>query len=327
MKSHHFKIFNQLLAALALASTIFIPANAQSQDTNEGIVLYNQLKTTAAIPFLRKSADSGDSESQYYLGEALRKKNGYITPEASTSYESAAKSGNLYAMIRLGETSQDLCSQMKRCTTGSKASGEWNKEAKTLAQKKAADGDSEAMYILYLILGDDDWLEKSAQAGYAPSQFLLGNKYREGKGFFVMPSGRSATIARWMKASAEGGYPQGMMAYAAELYENNDLAGYRYWNEKAAEAGYPSAVYGLGINLSKKNSEYGFSTNLIKSYALLELLTSLDGGGGMDGYAKNALPNIMRQMSESDITQGKIFSEQWKSSHPPLSFFPPKLSY
>ncbi|MFD2883624.1 hypothetical protein ACFS4T_16350 [Pseudomonas lini] len=40
----------------------------------QGITLYNQFKAASAVPFLELAAQAGDHEAQYYLGEALRKK-------------------------------------------------------------------------------------------------------------------------------------------------------------------------------------------------------------------------------------------------------------
>jgi hypothetical protein len=183
------------------------------------------------------------------------------------------------------------------------------------------------MYLLYIISGNDVWLDKSANHGYPLAQFLLATKYRDGKGFFILPSGRNEVVEKWMKASAENGYPQGMMGYAAILFTNNDLAGYRYWNEKAAEAGYASAVFGLGANLSKKTNMYGFKPDLVKAYALILSPQELNGGGGMQDNVEDVLPTIAGQMSKEQIAEAKIFMAKWQSDHPPLSFFPEKLKY
>ncbi|MFD2883626.1 hypothetical protein ACFS4T_16360 [Pseudomonas lini] len=48
----------------------FNPQSAKIQ----GITLYNQFKTISAVPFLELAAQVDDHEAQYYLGEAIRKK-------------------------------------------------------------------------------------------------------------------------------------------------------------------------------------------------------------------------------------------------------------
>lgn len=117
------------------------------------------------------------------------------------------------------------------------------------------------------------------------------------------------------------------MSYAAKLFENNDSGGYRYWNAKAAETGYASAALGLGANLSGRGAQYGFTTDLIKAYALMTLLKELDGGGGMRDNAEGVLSKLTGQMSDSQISEAKTIAIQWKASHPSLSYFPPKLGY
>ena len=72
-------IFSQSVSTAAFAST---PDSQNNRNKISGIILYNQLKIDAAIPQLEKDAEAGDIDSQYYLGEALRKRNRYMTREA-----------------------------------------------------------------------------------------------------------------------------------------------------------------------------------------------------------------------------------------------------
>lgn len=323
------KLISSLILAIILAtlSTTMIKAEEIFNDKKKGIELYNQYKALSAIPYLRNAAKQGDTESRYYLGEALKNKSRYITPEAAAEYTAAANQGDVYSMIRLGQMQNDLCNEMKNCPVNAEENSQWRKKAKIIAGTKAAEGNSEYMYLLYIITGDDSWLGKSAEHGYALAQYLLATKYRDGKGVFILSSSRGDVIEKWMKASAEGGYPQGMMGYAAILFNKKDLKGYRYWNEKAAEAGYASAVFGLGVNLSKKTNEYGFEIDLVKAYALISLLQELNGGGAMQDNVDDVLPIIGQQMSKEQISEAEKFKMKWKLDHPPLSFFPEKLRF
>lgn len=300
-------------------------SSIQQAAKTQGITFYNQHKAVTAIPFLVIASEAGDREAQYYLGEALRKNNKYITPEAQSTYEASARQGDIYAMIRLSQRNNDLCVKMNNCSGEKKSPSEWSKSAFEAATKEAEKGDAEAMYLMYRITGDDKWLEKSAQNGFSLAQFRLATKYQEGGGFFLLPASRLDAVERWMKASAEGGYPPGMMGLAAVSVEKNDLESFRLWNEKAAASGYVEGVFGYGSYLGEDPSNYGFKLDLVKSYALLSLLYELDGGGHVRRDIEDVLPDIAKKMSSEQIKEAKVFSENWKSSHPPLSFFPDKL--
>lgn len=161
--------------------------------------------------------------------------------------------------------------------------------------KEAEKGDAEAMYLIYRITGDDKWFEKSAEGGFALSQYYLAAEYREGKGFFLTPSKRADMVEHWMKASAEGGNPQGMLAYAAIQGRKKDWEQFRYWNEKAAMTGYVSAVYGYGSYLAGQSPEYGFKEDLVTAYASVSWILELDGGGGMQNLQKtNFLKSLLK---------------------------------
>ncbi|MGF6127447.1 TPR repeat protein [Pseudomonas frederiksbergensis] len=292
----------------------------------QGVRLYNQFKAFSATPLLKIAADAGDPDAQYYLGEAIRKNHRYIDAEAKEAYEDAAKQGSIYSMIRLGQMESDLCATMNNCPKSQKAPKEWLASAKALATAEAAQGNAESMYLLYEITGDKKWLEQSAENGFSLSQYLLANEYREGGGFFLLPSNRMDAVERWMKASAEGGYPRGMSGLAAVLLEKKDPEGARDWTERAAATGYVEAIFNYGYCLAGKNSEFGFSVDFVKSYALLSLFLELDGGGGAKDDAEYVISKIKEKMNQAQLDEADKLATNWKKTHPPLSYFPFKLS-
>jgi len=104
------------------------------------VILYNQLKFDAAFPALKKEALSGNVDSQYYLAEALRKRNRYMTPEAQHWYETAAANGSIYAMIQLGRKDTDLCKIMENCPASARTPAEWLSYARELTLQNANKG-------------------------------------------------------------------------------------------------------------------------------------------------------------------------------------------
>ncbi|AZD02268.1 tetratricopeptide repeat protein [Pseudomonas chlororaphis] len=292
---------------------------------DRGRILYNQYKV--AKPELTIAAKAGDRESQYYLAEELRKENQYITTEAHQWYVASAEQGDYYAMFRLATAQSDLCSVMKNCPSGTRTSEDWLKLLWQTVEPLVQNGDGEAMAVMYSTKADLEWLKKSASTGYAPAQRLLANRYKEGKGFFVFPWTRSQATENLLKQAAEGGSPKAMMEYFGLLRAKNDLAEARYWLERAAETGYESGVYAYGYFLAVEPDALGFKANIVKGYALISLLKELDGGGGVLKFVDLVLPEIESRMTVLQITEAEKFSSEWKKTHPPLSFFPPKLGF
>nr|WP_191623508.1 hypothetical protein [Pseudomonas fluorescens] len=108
-------LFTALLI-IALANPASAELSSEQQAAKiQGITLYNQYKAVTATPFLTIAAEAGDHEAQYYLGEALRRKNHYMNPEARKWYEASAAQGDLYAMIQLGRSEKDLCTFSNDC--------------------------------------------------------------------------------------------------------------------------------------------------------------------------------------------------------------------
>ncbi|MGF6127450.1 TPR repeat protein [Pseudomonas frederiksbergensis] len=176
----------------------------QESSKKQGITLYNQYKTMSATALLTVAAEAGDDEAQYFLGESLRKKNHYMNAEAREWYETSASQGNLYAMIQLGRSEKNLCQFSHDCDPTLKRPIDWLNLAQNLAKPKAEQGDAEAMFIMYQLTIDQDWLEKSANAGHAIAQYWMAIGEQEGNGIFLLPWKQSESIAKWLKASSEG---------------------------------------------------------------------------------------------------------------------------
>ena len=192
-----------------LFSTIAVAQLTESQQAarDKGLVLYQQSDWYDSQPLLQVAAAAGDRTAQYYLAEAIRLSSSYTTVEARKWYEAAAEQGDLYAMLRLSNSS-DLCHQMGTCT--GKAGPEWRQTALKLAHERAEQGDTEAMTVLYTARQGLGWLEKAAEAGDSYAQKLLAGVYEDGAGWFFIPGNRQKAVKKWFKASAEGGYPLGM---------------------------------------------------------------------------------------------------------------------
>jgi TPR repeat protein len=299
------------------------PLDVDHQTAKErGITFYNQYKARTATTFLNTAAESGDPEAQFFLGEALRQNNRFMTPEAQQWLEAAADQGHVYSMIRLVRSGSNLCSITGTCPQSSRSPEEWYQHAYDALLPLAEQGNAEAMFQMYKLTQDAEWRARAAEAGHSEAQYWHAAFIEEGAAFFWWPGSRQKAVETWFKASAEGGYPLGMMRYAGILADNADEAGYRYWMNKAAKTGYARAVYALAALSGHEPEEYGVELDLVKSYGLLHLLLELDGGGSTGSVAKSTLPDIEKKMAPEQIERALEFAEEWKAAHPPLSYFP-----
>ncbi|MGE1091584.1 sel1 repeat family protein [Pseudomonas zeae] len=297
----------------------------QSEARNKGIALYHQSAWSSSQPFLRTAAEAGDVKSQYFLGEAIRLSNRYMTEEARKWYEAAANQDDLYAMLRIS-SKDDLCHEVGTCV---EKSGEtWREKAIKIAFKRAAAGDTEAMVVLFTAKQGLEWLEKAAELGDNFAQQLLASAYQNGQGSFLIPGSREKAVKKWFKASAEGGYPPGMYLYANYLYEHDGKKEeIGNWLKKTAEAGHIDALGSYALNIAHLPNSYDFPLDLVKAYGFTYLITQLQGGGAAPREAKISLPEIAEKMKPEEIEMGISFAKEWEKTHPPLSYFDPIYGY
>lgn len=310
------------VSILALLNGICMAAE-RNQIVQDAVTLFNQRKP--AITELRVAAETGDSESQFYFAEALRIQAQSITPEALRWYEKSADQGDLYAMFRLAMRENDLCVLIGSCSKNNKTSEEWLRTLCDTAQARANDGDGSAMEMMYMITGSLGWLIKASAVDHPEAQWWLAIKYREGKGFF-WPGQREAEVERLLRASAVGGYPQGISEYAALLLSKGDVSGAQKWLLKGVSMSYADAVGAYAYSL-EYGKYYSVEIDLEKAYSLNLILTELDGGGMAGDMAAYALDGLREKLSARQIEKATQAALDWKSTHPPISYYPAKLEF
>jgi hypothetical protein len=301
----------------------------QEEARAKGIFSYNMMRGFTAKPYLEIAAKAGDGDAQYYLAELIRLRKKHITAEAQALYEAAAEKGDIYAMMRLSDKGDDLCHIMENCPPDIKTPQQWTETARELAKERVSQGDTEAMYQLFLLTGKFDWLTQAAESGFPRAQYRLGGIYEDGFGTFLIPGNRKKEIEKWYKASAEGGYAPGMSRYADLLQKFADLQGAGYWTEKAAEAGHFGSMSSYAGWTAHMPDEVGYPLDLVKAYGLTLLMAEADPGRGPSspGYGGQVLPNVAAKMTPEQIEAGKAYAKEWAKTHPPLSRFPPKYGF
>lgn len=295
----------------------------QEEARTKGIIAFNMLDGFTAKPFLEIAAKAGDGDSQYYLAEVIRMRKTHINPEVRMLYESAARQGDIYAMLRLAD---DPCHNAKNCPPDIKTPTHWLEHARSRAEERATQGDAEAMYQLFLITNNYDWLIRAAQLGFPRAQHKFEALYDDGNGTSAMPAARRKEIEQWQRTSAEAGYAVGMSSYANLLIARRDDKSAGYWIEKAAEAGHFDATLDYARWTAHMPDQVGYPLDLVKAYGLTLLLADADSGPDHRKLNESELllPKIAAKLTPEQVEAGKAYAKDWAKSHPPLSKFPSK---
>lgn len=312
---------------LAAALTTLLSSAAWSGEQDAAIIakakiLYNQ--RVPAIPQLRAAAELGDPESQFYLAEALSQPLFTMSKEAYAWYEKSANQGDLYAMYRLAHQSNEICKIMQNCIAPERAPSDWKKQLISTAKEKARLGDGEAMSILYFITGDLTWLEKAAEAGDSNAQWLLASRYREGRGFFIIPNNRKKAEERLLKLAAENGSPKAQMAYAELLAERGDTEAGAKWYLAAVNKSYITALSSYAY-MFELGGFYDFPKDPTKAYSFHLIVSSLKTKDYLHAETEARLESLKKHLSPQDLETAKSFADDWIKSHPPLSLYRMKL--
>ena len=244
-----------LLMILLALSVSGLEANQNRSATlfKEGYVLYQQNLASKALVKFKEAAKLGHTEAAYYAGNIIRQNYTYITKESEQYYRQAADGGDVYAMLRLAQSSS-VCGTLRECNYDREA---WLERAVETALPMAKAGDTEAMMALssaYAIKGDRsadfEWVERAAENGHAFAQYWMAVMLDEqDRGFYWTQAGRRADILKWLEASAEQGFPKAMHKLASEYAQDGRMEEAVEWLERMGGTDYFSAIYEYGLVL------------------------------------------------------------------------------
>jgi TPR repeat protein len=315
-------LLKSVISLFLLSYSIVVLASLDKEQKiarDKGLTLYHQHMRMAAIPYLTVAAKAGDEQAQYYLGEALRLDNMYMTEESAKWYGEAAKQGNLFAMLRLG-SNQDACNYLKVCPDNAYS---WREKAIKLANEQASKGNPTAMRVLYNAGKGLSWLEKAAENNDPYAKYLLANFYKSGEGWFFLPGSRRETILKLLKDSSKDGYPPAMFEYYLKIKSQN-MPEALEWLERSANMGYVNAVVELSANLGGISEHENVPIDTIKAAALMKLAVELSPE---DHILVDMLKEIEGKLTPEQLQNSKKFAADWKKSHPDLSYFVPVYGF
>jgi len=214
-----------------------------------------------ALDLYSRSALHGQTDSQFALGELAFTGNGVQQnyEYAAGWYKLAAARGHPAAKTRLGA--------MYAEGLGIKPDKE---QAAQFFEQAADAGDPEAQYqmgSIYLV-GDPRpqdyekagaYFEAAAGQGHAPSQFNLALMYDGG----LLGAKSEKDMIYWMRAAAEGGMPNAMVAMGLLIHDGRIKSGLAAdWFEKAAKAGDAQGQFLFAVALKEGD---GRPQNLIEA--------------------------------------------------------------
>lgn len=334
----------RLLPALCLfvacASQAGVLTPPQQAAKERGLVLFNQYKDPSVD--LRVAAEAGDSEAQLFLAEWLGLSGS--ADEALHWYEAAARQGHPYAMIRLGRSEEEACLISLCGFRGLESESKRLRAVRERVEPEALRGDGEAMYWMYGITRQQEWLARSAQAGYAHAQYRLAavmayhavgtyspwdtqqTIYRYGeielelqewKGL-ASADGEVRESVKWLGAAAAGGEVQAMYEYALALAPDN-VQEAAQWLEKAADRGHVDAVVEYAANLGGLSKTFGLQNDVVRGSALMRRVANMSSHEARD--LKAMLQAMEQKLNNSQLAQSRQLTRKMDKELPALSYF------
>ncbi|MEB0044202.1 MULTISPECIES: sel1 repeat family protein [unclassified Pseudomonas] len=276
-----------------------------------GLDLYHLGEYQDAEPALTIAAKAGDRDSQYALGEVIRRREGSISDNAKPWYRLAGAQDHVYSLMRLGDAdSLD--------------------KARKLAQAGAEIGDGDAMLEMYELTQDIAWLKKAGTAACGEALYILAILYEKTPALVPATSDLSTMLDIILRRSAALGYPPAMYWLSNIKYLAN-VSYQERWLNKRLEHNHLGAVLTYSYALlhlfdTEQNLDrYDYSYDAIKGYGLLWLVVNSTRNYVRRAEAVEILANTGSTLTPEQIEAGKAFAEEWKNSHPPMSAY--KLTY
>jgi len=247
-----------IISTIAAAFTLCtggVNACADSySDTQQCLQGYYTKVYAQALPFCIRSAQTGNSQSQYVLG--LMYSNGMGAKKNKTEalkwLRAAADQAYAAAHYKLDQLENEPVSSddvMRRFMDKQKRAGMAEQQAASAAPGRTAahstlrpatpPPDDNALYQQYLT---------GAQAGDAHARLMLGLFYLEGR----RVQKDAALAGKWIKQAAHQGLAEAQLAMGLLYHQGYagtapSIKNAMFWFIKAAEQGLPDAQYCLGL--------------------------------------------------------------------------------
>jgi len=324
----NFSSYRTCIGLIVLFSAIFAQAETSDDEVEalfqEGYVLYQSYNSSKAFGKFKAASQLGHAEAAYYAGNILRRNHTYITEEAETFYRQAAEGGDVYAMLRLAQKG-NFCGTLRNCDYDR---DEWLDRAFDVALPRAQAGDTEAMMALssaYAIKGDRSadfkWVERAAEDGHAFAQYWMAVMLDEQeRGFYWTERGRRADVLKWLRASAEQGFPKAMLKLALEYMEDGRFGEANEWVDLLGQTDYFEALFNYGLILLQ-GPEGMFHYPEARPIEGLAVLLALHRETG-NPSVKYSVDRYLNDLDSDTVAKARARSEELLVDTPILQYLP-----
>ena len=314
---------------IVLVSTTYVWSNTEQQRAEtlfqEGYILYQQRYSPNAFTKFKEAAQLGHAEAAYYAGNILRRNFTFITAEAEKFYRQAANGGDIYAMLRFAQKGK-MCGTLRNCNYDRQ---KWIDRAKDTALLEAKAGDTQAMMAVSLAYGLDGdlgeefrWVKEAAEHGHAFAQYwlaigLLGDQKM---GFYWSEASRRKDVLKWLKASAEQGFPKAIENLAVEYYKDGRFEDCHEWVDRMGQTDYFDALYNYGLVLMDgPEGMYRYpETRSVDGLATLLALHRQTGSSAVQRSIDRRLPDLDPEI----VGEARARSEKLLVDTPILHYLP-----
>lgn len=279
----------------------------QNAAKENGMRRYKLGEYLDAEAHLAIAATAGDCDSQYALGEAIRRREGSISDAAKAWYRMAGAQNHVYSLMRLGDA-------------------ESINKARQLAQAGADLEDSDSLLQMYELTHDITWLKKAGNAGNAEADYIRALMLNQRFDAQPPDSSDARLIDALLRRSSDNGFPPAMywLSKRPNLACNETLLRqiFRGRLDKNHLSAVVTFAYAVLRILSPETPERNnFRYNPTVGYGLLWLVVNRTQQYSGRAEAAQTLRKFEAELPSQTIEDGKFFALDWERKHPPMSVY------
>jgi TPR repeat protein len=305
-----------ILFLYLLSFQVYSQQAIEDENYQKGKYYALKYKYDLALPYLKKSADTGNENAMLRYAFLVNVQHGlFLNLEAFEYVEKSAENGNEWAM--------SLLADHKYSGLRKTESAKWTKQLNAKLAPYLEKNDKDALHFMSHVEFDDKyekWLEKASEAGSGEAMVKLADYYLN-NGWFILPGSREKKIKELRDAAFKLGNSQAILTIGAQLIAKGDVQqGERDWN-RLIDRGDAEAIIDIARYYSKQD-EFPEIYNLEKSARLMKVyLDSMgrDGIHNMYDYFEEKYPEIYSSLTPEQQANVDKWVKDYLATHDVLA--------